>query len=55
MGYTSDQYYLIDVSEHQGFARMLKSDKKIYLAIHLASKHMEHIEESLDYILNDFK
>ena len=53
--YASDEFYLIDISDHEGFQRLLNTDKPIYLGVFAASKHMEHIEESIDYILNGFK
>lgn len=53
--YPSDDYYLIDITGHEGFARMLNPQGDLYLGIFSVTNHSEHIEESINYILNEFK
>lgn len=53
--YANDNFYLIDISDHEGFRRMLNTDQGIYLGVYVLSNHMEHVQEAIDYILNEFK
>ncbi len=55
LDYPSESVYLIDVSDHEGFRRMLNTDDTIYLGIFRISDHQEHIIEAIDYVLNVFK
>lgn len=55
VGYNHDEYYLVDITDHPGFNRMVTANDRLYLGVFKASKHLDHVQLTIDYIINDFK
>lgn len=51
VGYDSEDYYFVDISDHEGFENMLPYDDKLYLSVNFKANPMDQLERAIEYIL----